>query len=71
MIRSAEEFRRRADECYRLSTRLKYPEHRFFALNLASAWTELAERAEAKQAVGKPAEAILLIVAAEPDPSAS
>jgi hypothetical protein len=57
VVRKAEEFRRRADECYRLSTQLKNPEHRSFALDLASAWTELAERAEAKRAAAELREA--------------
>jgi hypothetical protein len=68
--RSAEEFRRLADECHRLSRRLKHPEHRSFARDLANAWTELAERAEAKHAAAKPREVVLVIVAAEPEPSA-
>jgi hypothetical protein len=47
---SAEEFRNRADECYRLSVRLKDPEHRSFALFLATAWLALAQQVEQKQA---------------------
>jgi hypothetical protein len=67
VIRSAEEFRRQAEECRRLATRLKDPEHRSFALTLVSAWTELADRAEAKHAA-KPRQVILLV--AQVDPSA-
>jgi|ERR1700726_2230181 hypothetical protein len=47
---SGEEFRRWAQECYRLSTQLQHPEHRSFALDLAKAWIELAERVERKAA---------------------
>jgi len=47
---SAEEFRNRADECYRLSVRLKDPEHRSFALFLATAWLALAQQVEQRQA---------------------
>ncbi len=43
-----EEFRKRAQECYLLSTQLQHHEHRTFALDLAKAWTELAERDEGK-----------------------
>jgi hypothetical protein len=50
VIPRAEEFRKCADECYRLSTRLKYPEHKAFALYLASAWITLAEHADRKKA---------------------
>ena len=42
------EFRRRAHDCYRLSTRLQHPEHRSFALDLAKSWMGLAEYAERK-----------------------
>jgi hypothetical protein len=68
--RSAEEFRRQADECHRLAMRLKHPEHRSFARDLASAWTELAERAEAKRAAANPGGLVLVIATAKPDPSA-
>jgi hypothetical protein len=47
-MRTGEEFRRRAQECYRLSMRLRHPEHRAFALNLAKAWIGLAEDEERK-----------------------
>jgi hypothetical protein len=43
---NAEEFRKRADECYRLSVQLRTPEHRSVALYLAAGWLELAQRAE-------------------------
>jgi hypothetical protein len=43
---SAEEFRSRADECYRLSVQLRDPEHKSFALFLATAWLALAQQAE-------------------------
>jgi hypothetical protein len=68
VIRSAEEFRRQADACRRLSVRLKHPEHQSFALELAGAWTALAKRAEAKQAATRPRLAVLLILAAQIDP---
>ena len=45
-----EEFRRRAQECYRLSMQLQHPEHRAFALDLAKAWIGLAEHEERKAA---------------------
>jgi hypothetical protein len=44
-----EEFRRRAQECYLLSTQLQHHEHRTFALDLAKAWIELAECDERKE----------------------
>jgi hypothetical protein len=47
---NAEEFRKCADECYRLSVRLKNEEHKAFAVYLAGAWLALAEHAERKQA---------------------
>jgi hypothetical protein len=47
---NAEEFRKRADECYRLSVRVKDPEHKCLALYLAAAWLELAQRDERQQA---------------------
>ena len=50
MSSSAEEFRKRADECYRLSVGLKDPEHKSFALFLATMWLALAAQAEQKQA---------------------
>jgi hypothetical protein len=43
------EFRRRALECYRLSTQLRQAEHRSFALDLAKAWSELAKCEERKE----------------------
>jgi hypothetical protein len=48
MSLSAEKFREQADECHRLSVRLKDPDHKSFALFLASAWLELAKQAERK-----------------------
>jgi hypothetical protein len=50
------EFRRRAQECYRLSTQLQQPEHRSFALELAKAWISLAEDHERKMATPNPDE---------------
>lgn len=50
MTSNAEEFRKCADECYRLSVRLKNEEHKAFAVYLAGAWLALAEHAERKQA---------------------
>jgi hypothetical protein len=47
---SAEEFRKRADECYRLSFGLKNLEHKSFALFLATMWLALATQAEQKKA---------------------
>lgn len=44
------EFRKRAQECYRLSTQLHQPEHRSFAIELAKAWIDLAEYSERKTA---------------------
>ena len=48
-----EEFRKRALECYRLSTKSQYPEHRSIALDLAKAWTRLAEHEELKAVAQK------------------
>jgi hypothetical protein len=48
------EFRRRAQECYRLSTQLQQPEHKSFALELAKAWISLAEDHERKMATPNP-----------------
>ena len=48
MLLRSEEFRKRAEECYRLSTKMRLPEHRFFALDLAKAWIGLAEYEERK-----------------------
>jgi hypothetical protein len=47
---NAEEFRKRADECYRLSVQLRNPEHKSVALYLAAAWLELAQKAERQEA---------------------
>jgi len=49
-MQSGEEFRRRAQECYRLSMQLQHPEHRAFALDLAHAWIGLAEHEERRAA---------------------
>jgi len=49
---NAEEFRRRADECYRLSVQVQNPEHRALALYLAAAWVELAQQVERREAAG-------------------
>jgi hypothetical protein len=62
VTRSAADFRRQAEECRCLATRLKLPEHRSFALSLARSWTELAERAEAKEAAAKPRKAVLCVL---------
>ena len=51
MSQSADEFRKHADECYRLSVRLRDAEHRSFALFLATAWLGLAKQAEQKAAI--------------------
>ena len=45
-----EEFRKRADECYRLSVQLRNPEHKSVALYLAATWLELAQNAERQEA---------------------
>ena len=42
----SEEFRRRGQECYRLSTQLQHPEYSSFAAELAKAWIGLAEYEE-------------------------
>jgi len=47
---SAEEFQSRADECYRLSLRLRDPEHKSFALFLAAAWGGGAQAREGTDA---------------------
>jgi hypothetical protein len=47
---NAEEFRRRADECYRLSVQVQNPEHKALALYLAGAWVELAQQVEQREA---------------------
>jgi hypothetical protein len=45
-----DEFRKNAEECRRLAERLRKPEHRQFARELASAWIELAELEASKGA---------------------
>ena len=50
MSSNVEEFRKRADECYRLSVQLRNPEHKSIALYLAAAWLELAHKAERQEA---------------------
>jgi hypothetical protein len=47
---NVEEFRKRADECYRLSIQLRNPEHKSLALFLAAAWLELAQKGERQEA---------------------
>src|SRR5258705_13572391 len=49
---NAEEFRRRADECYRLSVQVQNPGHKALALYLAGAWVELAQQVERREAAG-------------------
>ena len=49
---NAEEFRRRADECYRLSVQVQNPEHKALALYLAGAWVELAQQVEPRESAG-------------------
>ena len=46
-----DEFRERAARCRALAARLKEPEHRAFAIDLANAWLVLAEWVERKLAV--------------------
>jgi hypothetical protein len=58
-----EEFRERAGQCRYLAARLKRAEHRSFALDLANAWTTLAELVERKPAVL--GETILIIAQSE------
>jgi hypothetical protein len=43
---STDDYRRNAEECFRLSAGLRDSAHKSFALFLASAWLELAEQAE-------------------------
>jgi hypothetical protein len=50
-MRRGEEFRRRGQECHRLSTQLHHPEYRSFAIVLAKAWIALAEYEERKELV--------------------
>ena len=68
MMPRGAEFRRRAQECYRLSTQLHQSEHRSFALELARAWIGLAEDQVRKTAaptdpVGVAADATLMMIA--------
>jgi hypothetical protein len=51
VMRRGEEFRRRGQECDRLSTQLLHAEHRSFAIELAKAWIALAEYEERKELV--------------------
>ena len=69
MIPRAEEFRKCADECYRLSTRLKSPEHKAFALYLASAWLTLAEHADRRKATTAVRPASDVMAASPPRPT--
>ena len=50
MSSNAEEFRGRADACYRLSVQVQNPEHKALALYLAAAWLELAQQMERREA---------------------
>ena len=50
MSSNAEEFRKRADECYSLSILLRNPGHKSVALYLAAAWLELAQQVERRDA---------------------
>jgi len=50
----SEEFRRRGQECYRLSTQLQHPEYSSFAAELAKAWIGLAEYEERKKPQREP-----------------
>ena len=50
MSSNAEEFRKRADECYSLSILLRTPGHKSVALYLAAAWLELAQQVERREA---------------------
>jgi chromosome segregation ATPase len=68
VVRGAEEFRKHAEECRCLSKRLTNPEHRSFALELASAWTELAEQAERIQAASKQSNSVAADSKAIPQP---
>jgi hypothetical protein len=47
---SADDYRRNAEECFRLSAGLRDSAHKSFALFLANAWLELAEQAERNSA---------------------
>ena len=59
MPSGGDEFREREKQCRGLAARLKKAEHSSFAIDLANAWTALAEWVERKAAV--PPEAILII----------
>jgi hypothetical protein len=50
-MRKGEEFRRRGQECHRLSTQLLHAAHRSFAIELAKAWTALAQYEERKELI--------------------
>ena len=56
MPSGGDEFRERAKQCRGLAARLKKAEHSSFAIDLANAWTALAEWVERKAG-----EAILII----------
>ena len=58
-----DEFRQRAARCRALAARLKEPEHRAFAIDLANAWLVLAEWVERKLAVTD--ETILIVAQSE------
>jgi hypothetical protein len=58
-----DEFRERAARCRALAARLKKPEHRAFAIDLANAWLVLAEWVERKLAVSD--ETILIVARSE------
>ena len=49
MSSKAEEFRKHADECRRLSAQLQKPEHKSLALYIADAWLKLAQEAERRR----------------------
>jgi hypothetical protein len=65
---NTEEFRKRADECYRLSVLLRNPEHKSLALYLAAAWLELAQKGERQEAERDRTIATITSPPADPQP---
>jgi hypothetical protein len=65
---NAEEFRKRADECYRLSVQLPNPGHRSIALYLATAWLELAQQVERREAARDQTIPSMTTPRADPEP---
>jgi hypothetical protein len=55
---SADDYRRNAEECFRLSAGLRDSAHKSFALFLANAWLELAQQAERSPDPAPPGEPV-------------